>query len=218
MQGADALGRIIDSLEPSSGHRKFIATLVAVFFVTTAITGSGGLHFAQPRSGSAGGRGGRGAVCAGTPATRGSAGADSVPCRSPPGATSDGCVVSGRLSPFKAKGNAAGPEQVLINDWCQQFPSHSTGSLAFGPAGMLYSSAGDGASFNYVDYGQAGNPKNPCGDPPGGVGGTQTPPTAEGGALRSQVNQTTFDPTSFDGAILSLFLAIGAAAIGNQKT
>src|SRR2546428_7767281 len=39
-----------------------MATLVAVFFVTTAITGLVGLHFAQPRSGSAGGRGGRSVV------------------------------------------------------------------------------------------------------------------------------------------------------------
>ena len=31
---------------------------------------------------------------------------------------------------------------------------------------MLYASAGDGASFNFVDYGQVGNPFNPCGDPP----------------------------------------------------
>ena len=289
-----------------------MATLVAIFFVTTAITGLVGLHFAQPRSGSAGGRGGRSVVgveslpagfsdsvvfsgltnptavrfaadgrvfvaekrgviqvfdnlsdtspttfadfrtnaynfwdrgllglalaptfptdpwvyalytydadIGGTAPKWGSAGADSDPCPTPPGATTDGCVVSGRLSRFEANGNSAGPEQVLINDWCQQFPSHSIGSLAFGPDGMLYSSAGDGASFNYVDYGQAGNPKNPCGDPPGGVGGTQTPPTAEGGALRSQDNQTTSDPTTLDGAILRLDPATGAAAPGNPNT
>ena len=32
---------------------------------------------------------------------------------------------------------------------------------------MLYVSAGDGASFNFADYGQDGSPVNPCGDPPG---------------------------------------------------
>jgi hypothetical protein len=44
-----------------------------------------------------------------------------------------------------------GSERVIIEDWCQQFPSHSVGDLAFGPNGALYVSGGDGASFNYVD-------------------------------------------------------------------
>ena len=47
-----------------------------------------------------------------------------------------------------------GTEQVLINDWCQQFPSHSIGDLRFGADGALYVTGGDGASFNVVDYGQ----------------------------------------------------------------
>jgi hypothetical protein len=45
-----------------------------------------------------------------------------------------------------------GPEQVLVEDWCQQYPSHSVGSLAFGPDGALYASAGDGASFGFADW------------------------------------------------------------------
>ena len=44
-----------------------------------------------------------------------------------------------------------GAEQVLIEDWCQQYPSHSIGSLAFGADGALYVSGGDGASFNFAD-------------------------------------------------------------------
>ena len=58
--------------------------------------------------------------------------------------------------------------------------------------GALIVNGGDGASFSNTDYGQFGGstgsptPKNPCGDPPVPVGGTQTIPTAEGGALRSQ--------------------------------
>jgi glucose/arabinose dehydrogenase len=56
-----------------------------------------------------------------------------------PGATADGCVVSGRLSRLTASGNSmVGSEQVLIEDWCQQYPSHSIGSLAFGADGALY--------------------------------------------------------------------------------
>ncbi|HET9674929.1 MAG TPA: LamG-like jellyroll fold domain-containing protein [Gaiellaceae bacterium] len=136
-------------------------------------------------------------------------------CPTPPGATGDGCVVSGRLSRLQANGNVAGPEQPLIDDWCQQYPSHSIGSLAFGADGALYVSGGDGASFNFADWGQDGAPLNPCGDPPGGVGATLTPPTAEGGALRSQDLRTTTDPTSLNGAILRLNPATGAAMPDN---
>ncbi len=116
-------------------------------------------------------------------------------CPTPPGATADGCVVSGRLSRL----GPGGVETPLITDWCQQYPSHSVGDLVFGPGRALYVSAGDGASFNFADYGQDGAPVNPCGDPPGG---TITPPTAEGGALRSQDVRTTGDPTGGSGAIL----------------
>ena len=146
----------------------------------------------------------------------GTAGATSDGCPSPPGATADGCVVSGRLSRLTAAGNSmTGTERVLIEDWCQQYPSHSVGSLDFGPDGALYVSGGDGASFNFVDYGQDGSPLNPCGDPPGGVGATLTPPTAEGGALRSQDLRTLGDPTSLDGALLRVDPATGAALPDN---
>ena len=105
-----------------------------------------------------------------------------------------------------------GPEQVLIEDWCQQYPSHSVGDLAFGADGALYVTGGDGASFNFADYGQDGSPVNPCGDPPGGVGAALTPPTAEGGALRSQDLRTTGDPVTLDGTVLRLDPVTGAAA------
>ncbi|CRK59608.1 Cytochrome c551/c552 [Alloactinosynnema sp. L-07] len=132
-------------------------------------------------------------------------------CPSPPGATGDGCVISGRLS----KLNTSGAEQVLIEDWCQQYPSHSVGDLAFGPDGFLYASGGDGASYVFADYGQDGNPLNPCGDPPGGVGGVQTVPTAEGGALRSQDVQTMTDPLTLDGTVIRIDPVTGQGAPGN---
>ena len=123
------------------------------------------------------------------------------------GANGGNCVVSGRLSRLQAAGNVmTGSEQVLLNDWCQQFPSHSIGDLHFGPDGMLYASGGDGASFSAVDYGQYGSPVNPCGDP-----------TNEGGALRSQDIRSTTDATSLDGGILRLDPATGAAASGNPN-
>src|SRR5919109_1417794 len=158
------------------------------------------------------------AAIGGTAPRWGTPGATSDGCPSPPGATADGCVVSGRLSRLTASGNAmTGPEQVLIEDWCQQYPSHSIGSLDFGPDGALYVSGGDGASFNFVDYGQDGSPLNPCGDPPGGVGAVLTPPTAEGGALRSQDLRTPTDPTSLDGALLRVNPETGDALPDNPN-
>ena len=76
--------------------------------------------------------------------------------------------------------------------------------------GALYASGGDGASFNFADWGQDGAPLNPCGDPPGGVGATLSPPTAEGGALRSQDLRTAGDPVSLDGTVIRVNPATGA--------
>ena len=146
----------------------------------------------------------------------GTAGVLSDPCPSPPGATSDGCVVSGRLSRLEAAGNVmTGSEHVLLEDFCQQYPSHSVGDIVFGRDGALYASAGDGASFNFVDYGQDGSPRNPCGDPPVPIGGTQSAPSAEGGALRSQDLRTPADPTSLDGTIIRVDPLTGLGAAGN---
>jgi glucose/arabinose dehydrogenase len=149
-------------------------------------------------------------------------------CPDPPGDTDDGCVVSARLSRLTT--NAAGTqmtgEQVLINDWCQQYPSHSIGDLQFGADGALYVSGGDGASFNFVDYGQgpggghppgSPTPRNPCGDPPSAPGGSMTAPGAQGGALRSQDLETSGDPVTLDGAILRLDPMTGAALPSNPN-
>jgi glucose/arabinose dehydrogenase len=126
--------------------------------------------------------------------------------------TDNGCVVSGRLSRLTASGNVSVGEQPLISDWCQQYPSHSIGSLGFGADGYLYVSAGDGASFTFADWGQhVGNlsptttgQANVCGDPPN-----------EGGALRSQDLRTTADATALSGAILRLDSDTGLGAPGN---
>jgi hypothetical protein len=108
-----------------------------------------------------------------------------------------------------------GSEQVLVEDWCQQYPSHSTGTVEFGADGKLYASGGDGASFNLVDYGQDGNPSTPAASRPGGVGATLSPPTAEGGALRRQDLRTSGDPVSLDGSIIRVDPATGAAPADN---
>jgi glucose/arabinose dehydrogenase/PKD repeat protein len=142
-------------------------------------------------------------------------------CPTPPGPTTDGCVVSARVSRLQISGNVmTGSEQVLVSGWCQQFPSHSIGTLLFGRDGYLYAGAGDGASFNNVDYGQygatyAGDQANPCGDPPGAAGTALSPPGAEGGALRAQSVRRTDGPATLNGAVLRIDPATGAGVPGN---
>jgi PKD repeat protein len=145
----------------------------------------------------------------------GQAGQDSDPCPDPPGGDTDGCVVTGRLVRLTLSGNTVSSQTPLITDWCQQYPSHSIGDLAFGPDGALYASGGEGASYGFADWGQAGTPKNPCGDPPSGAGTALSPPTAEGGSLRSQDARTTSDPTGLDGALIRIDPDTGQAMPGN---
>jgi glucose/arabinose dehydrogenase len=136
-------------------------------------------------------------------------------CPTPPGATDDGCVVTGRLSRLTigAGGVATGGEQVLLTEWCQQYPSHSVGTVTFGPDGALYVGGGDGASFNFADWGQRGNP---CADPPGAAGTNLSPPTARGGALRSQsVRRPAGEPVTLNGAIARINPDTGAPMPGN---
>lgn len=146
-------------------------------------------------------------------------------CASPPGYLEDGCVVDARLSrlTLSPEGDAVVGEKLLIGGgWCQQFPSHSIGTVTFGEDGALYVGAGDGASFQQVDYGQFGGSlpatptgANPCDDPPSGSGGVQEPPDAEGGALRSQDLRSPGDPVTLDGAILRVDPSSGEALPDN---
>jgi len=140
------------------------------------------------------------------------------PCPTPPGATTDGCVVSGRVSRLELSSGTSvstGTESVLIEGWGQQYPSHSMDTIMFGPDGALYASAGDGASFTFADYGQDGNPLNPLGDPPVGIGGLQTPPTAEGGATRAQSLRRVSGPAVLNGTVIRVDPFTGAALADN---
>lgn len=155
----------------------------------------------------------------GTPDTAGD------PCPKPAGADVNGCPVSGRLMRLTAGGvggNQAIAEKELVLGWCQQFISHSVGDLQFDSQGYLYASGGDGAKASTTDHGQFGWPKkNQCGDPPGGIGGTMEPPSAEGGALRTQDLRTpnplglTTDPTGLNGSIIRVDPETGEGVPGN---
>ena len=107
-------------------------------------------------------------------------------CPDPPGATTNGggCVVSGRVSRIALDGS--GTEAVLLEDWYQQFPSHSIGTVAFGADGYLYAGGGDGASFFGHDFGQWGNPDYPDLRSPLDPLLPGNPHTNHGGSLRSQ--------------------------------
>src|SRR5262249_26237934 len=127
-------------------------------------------------------------------------------CPNPPGLTADGCVVTGRLLRVTLSGDSVTAQTPLITDWGQQYASHSIADPAFGADGALYVSGGEGASGQFTAGVRKGYPQvTPCGGPPGdGVGTALTPPTSEGGALRSQDARTTSDPTGLDGSIIRI--------------
>ena len=142
-----------------------------------------------------------------------------TPAPPSPGPNTDGCLVSGRLVRLTMSGGVATTQKMLIDDWCQQFPSHSVGDLRFGADGALYVTGGDGASFNDVDYGQIRRhdrrrptcrrtraaTRRPAPVAP------NRPPTARGGALRSQsIRRPTGEPVVLDGALLRVDPATGA--------
>jgi glucose/arabinose dehydrogenase len=129
-----------------------------------------------------------------------------------PDVTTANCLTGARVSRINV---ATGAETVLLEDWCEQYPSHTIGGLAFGSDGSLYASGGEGADYNAADWGQNGQPPNPCGDPPGPVNTALTRPASEGGALRSQDVRTTGDPTGLDGTIIRIDPQTGAGRPGN---
>ena len=113
--------------------------------------------------------------------------------------TDDGCVITGRLSRL----NAAGAETVLIEDFCQQYPSHSLGTIDFGPDGMLYVSRRRRRVVQLGRLRPGRHPVNPCGDP------------AQRGrraALAELPPRPRAQPATLDGAILRVNPDTGAAA------
>ncbi len=119
-----------------------------------------------------------------------------------------GCVISGRLSRLTLVGSVVTNEQVLIEDWYQQYPSHSIGSVRFGSDGYLYVGGGDGASFSAADWGQRGNPTWP----------DLRAPRDQGGALRSlglEVEKQYEDQVWLNGTIARVDPLSGAGAPGN---
>lgn len=140
-------------------------------------------------------------------------------CSSPPGALTDGCTVTNRISRFTVADNGngntivPGSEKVLLDDWCQQYPSHSIGDVHIGSDGYLYATGGEGASFDDYDIGNKGGtlpntptPVNPCHDP-----------ANQGGALRAQSNDRAGGPTLLSGTAIRVDPDTGAGVAGNPQ-
>ncbi len=114
-----------------------------------------------------------------------------------------GCVVMDRVTRLTAQRLAGSDgwtmvpnsEFELLASGCFQFGSHASGDVAFGPDGFLYASAGEGASFDSLDYGQYADP---CADPGN-----------EGGSLRSQDYRTSGDVLGVDGTVFRIDPATG---------
>ena len=86
----------------------------------------------------------------------------------------------------------------------------------FGADGALYVSGGDGASFNFVDYGQDGNPTSTRAAIRRRAAGTLTPPDRRGRrAARARTSRTTGDPRTSTARVLRVDPATGAALPDN---
>ena len=140
----------------------------------------------------------------GTAPTYGAPDTDSDPC------PNSGCVTQVRVVRLTVDMTSGAPllteHKVLLADLCHQFAYHDGGGMRMGPEGALYVSIGDGA-LPGTDYGNFGNP---CGDPPSPAGTNLTPPSAEGGTLRSQDRRTPADPAAANGSVLRIDPDTGA--------
>ena len=115
-------------------------------------------------------------------------------CPDPPGAERDGCVVTGRVSKILPGRLRAAADQGRVVPAVPEPLARRPRSSA--PTARSTSTAGDGASYTFADYGQDGVAGQPVRRPAGAPSAAHmTPPTAEGGALRSQDARTTGDPT-----------------------
>ncbi len=135
-----------------------------------------------------------------------------TPVRRPPGPTADGCVVSGRLSRLTASGNTmTGVEQVADQRLVPAVPQPLDRRPGLRRRRRALRQRRRGRQLPQRRLRPDGEPAQPCGDPPGGVGGGMTPPTAEGGALRAQdVRTAPADPTGLDGALMRIDPDTGA--------
>ena len=100
--------------------------------------------------------------------------------------------MSGKLARLTLTGNVMTSKQDLIHDWCQQYPSHSVGDMAFGADGALYAHRRGRCQLHLHRLRPRGHSGQPVQRP--GRYRLTTPPSAEGGSLRSQDIRTRGRP------------------------
>ncbi len=106
---------------------------------------------------------------------------------------------------------------MLIEAWCSQFPSHSVDAVIFGNDGALYVSAGEGANFNTVDYGQFGGAPSirAAIRPSGSAARRRRPPPRAARCASQSVRRAPGEPAVLNGAVLRLDPLTGQALPDN---
>ena len=112
------------------------------------------------------------AAIGGTAPRWGTAGATSDPCPTPPGPTTDGCVVSGRLSRLTGSGDTHDGRRAGARSTTGASSSRATriGALAFGAGRRALRERRRRRQLQRASTTASRHAGNPCGDPPGAGG------------------------------------------------
>src|SRR5688572_5408579 len=87
------------------------------------------------------------ATIGGTPPLYGMAGQTYDTCAKAAGGLEENCIAAVRIARLQINGEVmTGAEQVLLEDYCHQYPVHTGGGLEFGADGYLYASGSDGST------------------------------------------------------------------------
>ena len=146
------------------------------------------------------------------PAPRwGTPGVYSDPCPTPPGATADGCVVSGRLSRLQASGNVmTGSEQVLIEDCASS--TRAIRSVRWSSAVMApCTRVGRRRQLQLRRLWPGRSPLNPCGDPLRRRGRDADATDRRRWCAAQPGPAHVRDPVGLDGTVIRIDPATGAA-------
>ena len=107
-----------------------------------------------------------------------------------------------------------GTEQVLIDDWCQQYPSHSVGDLVVRRGRRALRQRRRRRELQLRRLRPGRRRRQPVRRPARRRGRRMTPPTAEGGALRARTCAPPATRSALDGTVIRVDPDTGAALAG----